>query len=41
MGSGQSLTGYLLTDHFSSELNIAEIHALPIISGGEGAYVYV
>lgn len=41
MGSGQSLTSYLLTDHFSSELNIAEIHALPNIPGGEEAYVCV
>lgn len=36
---GQSLTSYLLTDHFSLELNIARIHALPNIPEGEGAYV--
>lgn len=38
---GRSLMSYLLTDHFSSELNIAEVHGLPNISGGEGAYAWV
>lgn len=39
MGDGLSLTCHLLTDHFSSELNVAEVDALPNISGGEGAYI--